>query len=464
MLRYDILIRQFIGDKQFYKRLFVITLPLIVQQLITVSVQLIDNIMVGRLGELAIGSVAVVNQLFFVIILITFGVMSGAGIYSAQYFGSKDYDKLRQTFRFKILAGIFVSIVAMILLTVLGRFFIGLFTENTTTISMGMDYLSIVRFSILPWVLTVAISNTFRETGVTKPLLYISIVAILTNTLLNFVLIFGLFGFPRLEVVGAAIGTLIARIVEFSLTLLLLMKKGKAFNTSLKALFKINPVVLKGIFIMAIPLTLNEALWSLGQTTYLQAYSTRGDSALAAMNITNAISQLVFVMFGAIATGIAVLVGNTLGRNALHEAKDNAKKVIAFAVMFACFMGIILFSLSFFIVDLYDVEILTRQTAIFNIRVNSLFIPIYAFNVSLYFTLRSGGDMRSTMMIDSGFMWIISVPFALILAHFTNLPVTLMFLLVQSTEIPKVMFALHRYRKGYWIKNLAISDDLLSET
>jgi putative MATE family efflux protein len=419
------MVKQFIGDKQFYKRLIAITLPLIVQQLITVSVQLIDNIMVGRLGELAIGSVAVVNQLFFVIILITFGVMSGAGIYSAQYFGSKDFDKLRQTFRFKLLAGLVVSTLAVLILTFFGRAFIGLFTENDITISKGMDYLKIVRWSIFPWVLTVAISNTFRETGITKPLLYISIVAILTNTLLNFLLIFGLAGFPRLEVVGAAIATLIARCVEFLLTLYLLRKKGKAFNTKIKEMFKVNPIVLKGIIIMALPLTLNEALWSLGQTTFLQAYSTRGDSALAAMNITNAISQLVFVMFGAIATGIAVLVGNTLGRNALDEARDNAKKVIATAVVFACFMGIVLFTLSFFIVDLYDVEILTRQTAIFNIRVNSMFIPIYAFNVSLYFTLRSGGDMRSTMMIDSGFMWVISVPFAMILAHLTSLPVTI---------------------------------------
>jgi len=448
-------IRNLFGNKTFYKTLLAVTLPLVVQQLITTSVQLVDNIMVGTLGESAIGSVAVVNQFYFVVILVTFGVLSGAGIYSAQYFGSGDHDKLKETFRFKLLAATFVGALSFVVFTVFAQPLIALFTDSEETLRGGLDYIRIIRFAIFPWVLSVAISNTFRETGVTKPLLWISIVAILTNTGLNFVLIFGLLGFPALGVVGAAIATLIARIVEFTLSLFLLVRRGRLFSTRISEIFSISPTMLKGIMVMALPLTLNEGLWSLGQTVFLQSYSTRGENALAAMTMTNAISQIVFVTFGALATGVAVMVGNTLGRNALDEARENARKLMATSVMFAMAMGIVLFALSFFVTDLYDVADATKRMAGFNIRVNAMFIPVYTFNVVLYFTLRSGGDMRSTLMMDSGYMWAVAVPTAFALAHLTELPVTLMFLFVQMTDIPKMFFGLHRYRKGHWVRNLA---------
>ncbi len=450
---------RFIGDQAFYKRLFAVAAPIVLQQLITTSVQLVDNVMVGKLGEQAIGSVSVVNQLYFVVILITFGALGGAGIFTAQYFGSKDFDKLKQTFRFKLLIGFGVAVVSFILFSLFGETLIRLFTDNPVTIQGGLDYLSIAKWSAFPWILSVAIGNTFRETGVTKPLLKISIVAILTNTALNFVMIFGMFGFPALGIVGAALATLIARFVELGLTLILLKKNGEHFSTELKDLFKIDKKILTSIVLMALPLTLNEALWSSGQTVFLHAYSTRGDSALAAMNISGTISQLVFVTFGGIATAVAVLVGNTLGTNDLEKAKDNARKLIAFAIVFAMCAGLILFILSFFILNIYDVSESTKSIARFCIRVNALFIPVYSFNVAVYFTLRSGGDTRSTLLMDAGYMWAVTVPAAILLAYLTNLPVIYMFFIVQMLDIPKMLFGLSRYKKGYWVKNLALHDD-----
>jgi putative MATE family efflux protein len=450
--------RSFIGDKNFYKKLMAISMPIVLQQLLTSSLQLIDNLMVGSLGELAIGSVSVVNQLYFVIILITFGALAGAGIFTSQYFGSKNFVMLKQTFRFKLIVALLLVFLSIFVFSVFGETLMRFFTENDITISGGLDYLKIVKWSMLPWAFSVAISTTFREIGITKPLLKVTLVAIITNTLLNYLLIFGNFGFPELGIEGAAYGTLISRFVEFILMLVLLIKKGKIFNTSLKDIFKIDSLVLKAIIIMAIPLLLNEFFWSMGQTMFLQSYSTRGDFALAAMNITNAISQLVFVTFGGIATGIAVMVGNTLGDNRIAEAKDNAKKVIAFAVAFAVLTGTVLFVLSFFILELYDVEIETKIIAARNIRINAIFIPVFSFNVSIYFTLRSGGDTKSTMIMDSGYMWLVQVPVVFILARVTNLNVVMLFLIVQLLELPKSMIAMSRYRKEHWLKNLAIKN------
>jgi Na+-driven multidrug efflux pump len=149
-----------------------------------------------------------------------------------------------------------------------------------------------------------------------------------------------------------------------------------------------------------------------------------------------------------------------LGSNQLEEAKDNAKKLIAFSVFIAIIAGMIPFLLSFFIPGLYNVPNAAKQIAEFNIRVNAIFIPIYSFNIALYFTLRSGGDMKSTIMMDAGYMWVLPVPVALCLAYFTSLPVIYMFLIVSMLDIPKMSFGISRYRKGHWIKNLALDSDI----
>ncbi len=448
-----------IGTKSFYKKLIAVSLPIIVQQLITSSLQLVDNIMVGSLGDSAVGSVSAVNQLYFVVILVIFGALGGAGVYSAQYFGAKDFDKLKQTFRFKVIVGLLIALISFITLSLFGRFFISLFTDTLETINNGADYLKIIKWSVFPWAISVSISFTFREIGITKPLLKISIVAILINTLLNFLLIFGYLGFPELGIRGAGIATLISRFIEFGLFAVLLVKKGKVFNSSIRNMFKIDKFVLKAIIIMALPLMLNEILWSTGQTIFFEAYSTRGDQALAAASVTGAISQLVFVTFGGVSTGIAVMVGNTLGENKLKLAKENSKKLIFASMVFSAFMGVLLFVLSYFILGIYDISEAAKDIARFNIRVNAFIIPVLAFNVSMYFTLRAGGDTRSTFIMDSGYMWVIQVPAAILLSRFTGLPANILFLIIQLLELPKMIFAYSRYKRGNWIRNLHASNE-----
>jgi len=448
--------KRFIGTRAFYQQLIAVAAPLVLQQLITSSVQLVDNVMVGSLGDAALGSVAVVNQLYFVVMLIMFGTMGGAGIMTSQYFGSKNHERLRQTFRFKILAGILLSTAAWLVFTFFGRFLVGLFASDPTTIESAMAYLAVAKWSAFPFALTIAVSNTFRETGVTKPLLVISTTAILSNAFLNWLLIFGNWGLPAMGVTGAALATFLARLIELSLTLILLFRKGELFRFKLPTLFHIEKDVLKLTLKMARPLMLNEALWSLGQTMFFLAYSTRGETALSAMSVSGTISQLVFVTFGAIGTGISVMVGATLGAGKLEEARDNARKLVAFGCAFAFSAGLLLFGASFFVLDLYkELSEAARTIARFNIRVNSAFISVYAFNVAMYFTLRSGGDTKSTLLMDSVFMWVVPVPIAMVLAYFTALPVTWMFLLIQFLDIPKAFFAYSRYKKGYWVKNLA---------
>jgi Na+-driven multidrug efflux pump len=262
-------------------------------------------------------------------------------------------------------------------------------------------------------------------------------------------------------VVGAAIATLIARVVEALLSMWYLIRRQTIFKLVLRKLFAIEFGVVKAVVIIGLPLLLNEFFWSMGQTTFLYAYSTRGDSALAAMNVTNTISQITFVMFQAIGTAAAVFVGNKLGENSLAEAEGNAKRLILIATALAIIVGVLQFGLSFVVLDLYSVSTMTKQAAQFNIRVNAMFVSLYTLNVTIFFIIRSGGDTLSTFLMDSGFMWVIAVPFALVLAFFTDLPITWMFLLIQGTEILKVAFAFNRFFQRRWIKNLANTPDVL---
>ena len=443
------------GTKEFYKKVAIIAIPIVLQQLIIASVNLVDNLMVGQLGEPSINAVTIVNQLNFVVMIVTFGVMGGAGIFTAQFFGAKKEEELKMSYRYKMAAAVLFSSTAFLLFILFGQTMIGWFASKSETIALGMDYLRIVQFGVFPFIISLAITTTFRETGTTKPLLYISLFALILNAAINYVLIFGYLGFEPMGVRGAAIGTVIARYIEMGLLYMLMIVKRAPFFAKLFTIFCIPKSLTKKISLKALPLTINEVFWSVGQTMFIFAFSLRGETALAAMNVNNAVSQIVFVTFSGIATAVAVMVGNTLGENKLDEAKSNAYKLMMVAFLSAVVVGSLLFIMAPFVVGLYDISDQTYTWALITTRYNSVLICLYSVNVAIYFTLRSGGDMRSTVYADAGFTWVIMVPLALILAYFTNLDVTWLFLLVKGTELLKFFYALGLIKKKRWLQNLA---------
>ena len=442
------------GTKEFYKKVGIIAIPIVLQQFIIASVNLVDNLMVGQLGEPSINAVTIVNQLNFVVMIVTFGVMGGAGIFTAQFFGAKKQDELKMSYRYKMAAAVLFSSTAFLLFILFGQTMIGWFASKSETISLGMDYLNIVQFGVFPFIISLAITTTFRETGTTKPLLYISLFALIMNAAINYVLIFGYLGFEPMGVRGAAIGTVIARYIEMGLLYLLMIVKKAPFYAKLFTIFSIPKSLTKKISLKALPLTINEVFWSVGQTMFIFAFSLRGETALAAMNVNNAVSQIVFVTFSGIATAVAVMVGNTLGENKLEEAESNAYKLMMVAFLSAVVVGSLLFIMAPFVVGLYDISDQTYEWALITTRYNSVLIWLYSVNVAIYFTLRSGGDMRSTVYADAGFTWVIMVPIALILAYFTNLDVTWLLLLVKGTELLKFFYALGLIKKKRWLQNL----------
>ncbi len=445
-----------LGDRHFYKKLYTVAIPIILQQFITAVVQLIDNVMVGNLGEIAISSVATINQIFFVVMLVTFGIVGGIGIFSAQYFGAKDYDKLKQTFRIKIVSSISFSIISILLITIFKKSVVGIFFDQSSeTFIAGIEYLNIAIFTLLPLSISTSIGFTFRE--VAKPVIPMTtgIIAIVTNTTLNYILIFGKFGFPQLGIQGAAIATLIARIIELVALLYFVRKHGLVFSTKLNELLRIKLEVVKNIIRKALPLTLNEFLWSLGVTFQFKAYALRGAEALAGYQISYTVFQIAFVLFAGLNGAINVMVGNSLGANKLDEARDNSFKLIVLGIQMAILLSLILLLSSNMILSLYDISEVTSKIASYNMITLAIFFPLFVISVGCFFTMRAGGDVKSTLIMDALFMWLVPVPLALLLGYFTELEIYKMFIIVQSTELLKVSIAVYYYRKGKWVKNLA---------
>jgi len=442
-------------NKKFLKRFLIVASPMILQQFLAASVQLIDNFMVGELGESAISAVASVNQVFFIGMLMIFGITGGAGIYTAQYFGDKDFDKLKQSYRLKIVCSLAIAFIIVILALGFKELLASAFLEvGSESYVLAIKYMSIAVIGVIPMAINGAVGSTFRE--VARPIYatYATITSILLNTVLNYLLIFGHFGFPELGVSGAAIATVIARSVESIIMLIMVKLNGHEFSTRLRDLFKIDRKITSKIFEKALPLTLNEMLWSGGMTALFYAYSLRGAESLAGHSIAYTVFQLAFVLFGGIGVAVSVMVGNELGADNIEEAKNNSFNIMVIGTIIAVIMGILVLILSERIIGIYNINEVAYQVAKRNLRTLALIFPVIVVNLTIFFSMRAGGDTKSTLIMDAIFTWVGPVPLALGLALYTDLPVYTMFFFVNLLEILKMVVAIIRYRQGSWLNNL----------
>ena len=334
--------KKFIGDKNFYHRLLILVFPIIIQQGIANFVNLIDNVMVGQLGTESMSGVAIVNQLLFVYSLAVFGGVSGASIYGAQFYGKGDHEGVRFTFRFKMLFTFAATVIAIFILKTWDTNLISLFLTETEsggnlsyTLSEAEHYLAVMLIGLIPFGISQTYASTLRETGETFSPMIASCIAILMNLFLNYCLIFGNFGAPKLGVTGAAIGTVISRYTE-AIFLMIRTERNKhrfIFIDGVYQSFFIPKIIVKQIFVTGTPLILNEILWSLGTTMINQSYSTKGLIVVAATNITSTVWNLFCVIMTAMGSAVSIIVGQLLGAGKIDEAKDTDTKLIFFTVI-----------------------------------------------------------------------------------------------------------------------------------
>lgn len=452
------------SNKQFYKRILSVALPIMIQNGISNFVQMLDNVMVGQVGTIPMSGVAIVNQLMFVFNLCIFGAASGAGIFTAQFKGSEDHAGIRHTFRFKLLVGLLLSAVGVGIFLGFGRELIGLYLtgdgtpeEAAQTMAYGLRYLKVMLFGLVPFALSNAYSGTLRETGETKVPMVAGIIAVFVNLTGNYILIFGHFGAPALGVVGAAVATVISRYVELAIVAGWTHSHGKRHPFIVGALRSaaIPGRLMKDIVVKGMPLLVNEFLWSTGMAFLSQCYSTRGLDVVAAFNIATTISQVANVVFLSLGNAVGILMGQMLGAGLPEEQirRDN-RKMIGLSVGVCFGIGAIVVLLSGLFPRLYNTTESVRAIAVGLICVTAVMMPVNSYNNAMYFTLRSGGQTFITFIFDSGFTWCICVPVAYLLSRFTSLPILPLYAICVGVDVFKIFIGKYLLDKGVWIRRI----------
>ncbi len=461
-------LNRYLGNKQFYKSTMMVALPIMIQNAITNFVGMLDNIMVGQVGVAQMSGVAIVNQLLFVFNLCIFGAVSGAGIFTAQFAGSKDHEGVRYTFRFKILTCLVLTAIGSAAFILAGEPLIRLYLTGEGTpeeaqlfLDYGQQYLRVMLFGLLPFALTNAYSGTLRENGQTMVPMLSGISAVLVNLVLNYVLIFGHFGFKPMGVEGAALATVISRYVELAVVAVWTHthKERVPFIQGAYKSLRIPMVLTKGIMIKGMPLLVNEALWSSGMAILNQCYSVRALEVVSAVNISSTICNVFNVCFIAMGNTVGILVGQALGAGkSEEEVRDLDRKLIVFSVLFCLIFGLALAAVSGFFPQIYDASQSIRDLATTFILIAALMMPFHAYTNAAYFTLRSGGKTLVTFLFDSCFVWTVCIPLAWCLAHLTGIPIVPMYFICQTTEILKCFLGGYMLKKGSWIQNIAVKN------
>lgn len=455
--------KKLIGDKAFYKMVLAIAVPIMIQNGITNFVNLLDNIMVGRIGTEQMSGVAIVNQLMMVFNVSIFGATSGAGIFGAQFAGCNDNEGLRHTFRFKLYACLALLLVGVLILTGAGEQLIlqylhgeGITDQLEAALGYGKSYLAVMVIGLFPFALEQVYTSTLRECGETVVSMKAGIVAVLVNLVLNYLLIFGAFGFPELGVVGAAVATVVSRFVQAAIVISWTHRHADRMPYVIGVYSSPRiPVALAGnILKRGTPLMLNEILWSLGIAYQMQCYSVRGLYTVAAMNISTTISNLFNVVFLAMGSAIAIIIGQLLGAGEMDRAKDTNTKLIAFSVGCCVVLGSVLVLLAPLFPRLYNTYEEVRSLATAFIRVAAAFMPLSAFVHASYFTLRSGGKTVITFLFDSAFLWCIVIPIAFVLSRYTSVPIVPLYICCLATEAVKATIGFILIKRGVWINDI----------
>ncbi len=457
---------KFFGDRAFYQKALMVAVPIMIQNGITNFVSLLDNIMVGALGNVEMTGVSIANTVLFVFNLTVFGGVSGAGIFLAQFFGKQDNEGMRYTTRYKMYLGVVLSVLGILILSLFGKPLVNLYLQGEgelenieASLKIGVQYINIMLIGIPAFVITQCYSSTLRETGRTVTPMVAGITAVLVNLALNYVLIFGKFGAPRLGAAGAAIATVVSRYVEVLIVAIYSHSKQSKmeFMHGLFSSFKIPKRLFADITVKGMPLLLNEMFWAGGVALLNQSYSMRGYDVVSAINISSTLTNVTNVVFLANGVAIGIIVGQILGAGKVEEAIDTDRKLIVFSVITSLVSVVALVALSGVFPNIYETTDAVRALASKFILISACVSPFGAFANATYFTLRCGGKTLITILFDSVYACLIVGTTAYCLSRFTLIPIIPLYAICQGMEAIKCIVGFILVKSGIWVNNM-VSD------
>jgi putative MATE family efflux protein len=445
----------FLRDRSFLRELLVIAIPISFQQLINASLNMIDVIMVGQLGETAIAALGLSNQVFFVLILILFGATSGMAIFTAQFWGKQEIEPIRKVLGMSIITAVCVASIFTLAATLIPETVLGFYTTDTEVIKLGSGYLRIVGFTYIPVAIATSYIAVLRSVQLIRITVVATVFALIFKTILGYALIFGIGGLPALGVRGAAIGTASGWALELVLLLILIYTQKTPLAANPLTFFSFDLSFFGRVLRTVLPAIANEMFWSVGITTYNAIYAHIGTDSIAAINVNATIEELGFVVFMGLGNACAVMVGNRIGAGKKDEAYETVRRVTIMGVALALGIGVIIFSLRGAVVGLYDLS----PSGVNNVRWLLLMMActlwIRMFNFSVFIgALRAGGDTRFALIMEICSIWLIGVPAAYTGAFVFHLPVYWVYLMVILEEVAKAFVSGWRFRSRKWIHDL----------
>ncbi len=451
-------LKPYLGTRAFYKGALGVMIPVMVQQLVNNLFNMIDNVMVGSLAAqgLAMSAVNVANKPFLIFSGLLFGLMGAGGLLISQFFGAKDRGTCQGLFWLQMGAALLDALVFFALLYFAPEWLMRLFVTDERTVALGVSYLRIVCFSYFPAAVSSVFLFSLRSIGQNRTSMLISLASMGVNALCNYALIFGAFGFPRLGVAGAAWGTLIARLAEMGLYLLLMARGRMYFGFAPGAAVSLAGKTRRAFAVKAAPLITNELLWTVGQSLFFWSYARLDEPALPALTIAELCFQIAAVIAMGNSSAVAVLIGTELGAGRLDRAKENCKKLALLTLMISAVSVVLCCGLAQALPYAYSVSGELRALATRLATLMAVFAPVQFTYGFCFFCLRAGGDTRSALLLDSVYMWLVPVPLAVAVGLWLpgKIGLTLAVTLVQLAMYSKVFLALRALRKGRWIRNI----------
>jgi putative MATE family efflux protein len=442
-------------DKAFTKTLISIALPIVIQNFISSSLNMVDTMMIGRIGETEIASVGLANQYFFLFMLLLFGTNSGSAIFIAQFWGKQDIKNIRRVLGICLITGGTGALIFTAGALTVPDIILSIFSEDIKVIELGSKYLKIVGFSYIITCISFAFGFASRSIGQAKLPMLVSIIALGCNTLLNYLLIFGNFGFPKMGIEGAALATLISRIIEMVMLLAIIYNSKGVLAGKLYQMLDLSKEFVIKVFKTTLPVIINEFFWALGMTVYSIAYARIGTSAIAAVNISNTIQNLFLVISFGLANACAVMIGNKIGAKEEEVGIEYAKRFSILVPLIGIIMGVILYIFSPVILSLFKITPEGYDYCIKILVVLSICMPIRMLNSTVIVgILRSGGDTKYSLCLEMGTIWLVGVPLAFLGAFIWKLPVYWVVALVSIEQLVKSLIGIPRVYSRKWLKNV----------